>query len=99
MESGYGLCSAVYPHVDSKASALAYAIQMSTYYNEKTKRVSVDLKKAKRIFQFFTDNVTLPDVKKDSTEELSELYSTLVNTLTSLAEQKPPSMVSGIVKN
>lgn len=98
MESGYGLCSAVYPHVDSKASALTYAIQMSTHYNEKTKRVSVDLKKAKKIFQFFTDNVTLPEIKKDSTEELSELYSTLTNTLASLAEHKSPP-TAGIVKS
>lgn len=46
--------------VKDKATALQYALEISTYWNDG--KYDVDFEKAKKIFTFFCENVNLPDV-------------------------------------
>ena len=72
MSSALGLCGSFSPQINSKASAVTYAIQLCTSYNEKSRTCSVDTKKAQKIFNFITQNVDLPDVNKDAYAEIAE---------------------------
>ena len=72
MSSALGLCGSFGPQINSKASAVTYAIQLCTAYNEKSRTCTVDTKKAQKIFSFITQNVNLPDVAKDTYAEMAE---------------------------
>lgn len=72
MSSALGLCGSISPQINSKASAVTYAIQLCVTYNEKSRTCSVDTKKAQRIFNFITQNVNLPDVAKDAYADIAE---------------------------
>lgn len=65
-----GVGGAIGPQINSKASAVAYAIHLCTSFNEKSRTCSVDTKKAQKIYNFITANVQLPDVAKDTCAEL-----------------------------
>lgn len=72
MSSALGLCGSIRPQINSKASAVTFAIQLCTTYNEKSRTCSVDTKKAQKIFNFITQNVELPDVAKDAYANIAE---------------------------
>ncbi len=72
MSSTLGLCGSFCPQITSKASAVAFSIQLCTSFNEKSRTCSVDIKKAQRIFNFIAQNVQLPDVPKDTFVEMAE---------------------------
>lgn len=72
MSSTLGLCGHIGSQINSKASAVTYAIQLCTSYNEKSRTFSVDTKKAQKIFNFITQNVNLPDVSKDTYADIAE---------------------------
>lgn len=69
------------PQINSKASAVAYAISLCTSYNEKSNTCSVDVKKAQRILNFITQNVELPDVAKDAYAEVTEDFKPYLKSI------------------
>ena len=65
---------------NSKAGAMSFAILMSSSLGENgTRQVNYD--EAKKLFDFITENVALPDVEKD-------IYSEMMGALTGLATAK-----------
>ncbi len=72
MSSLLGISGSLGSQINSKASAVIYAINLSTTYNEKSRTCSVDTKKAQHIFNFITQNVNLPDVTKDAYADIAE---------------------------
>lgn len=65
---------------NSKAGAMSFAILMSLFLGEDgTRKVNYD--EAKKLFDFITENVALPDVAKDS-------YSEMMGALTGLVAAK-----------
>ena len=65
---------------NSKAGAMSFAILMSLFLGEDgTRKVNYD--EAKKLFDFITENVELPDVEKDS-------YSEMMGALTGLVVSK-----------
>ena len=61
---------------NSKAGAMSFAILMSLFLGEDgTRKVNYD--EAKKLFDFITDNVALPDVAKDSYSEIMGALSGL----------------------
>lgn len=61
---------------NSKAGAMSFAILMSLFLGEDgTRKVNYD--EAKKLFDFITENVELPDVAKDN-------YSEIIGALTGL---------------
>lgn len=65
---------------NSKAGAMSFAILMSSSLGENgTRKVNYD--EAKKLFDFITENVELPDVAKDS-------YSEIIGALTGLVTAK-----------
>ena len=94
MSSALGLCGAFNPQINSKASAVAYAIQLCTSYNEKSRTCSVDTKKAQRIFNFITQNVNLPDVSKDTYAEIAEEFKPYLERILKGLETKLDSFQS-----
>ena len=54
---------------NSKAGAMSFAILMSLFLGEDgTRKVNYD--EAKKLFDFITENVELPDVAKDNYSEI-----------------------------
>ncbi len=51
--------------IDSKGSAIAFAIMMSIEYPGLNKPPRVNYQKAQKLFDFICSNVNLPDVKKN----------------------------------
>lgn len=88
MSSSLGLCGTFNPQINTKASAVIYAIQLCTSYNEKSRTCSVDTKKARKIFDFITQNVNLPDVAKDSYAEAIEDLKPYIERLLKWYEAK-----------
>lgn len=84
MES-YGIYGA--QEIVSKAHAIAYVMQYCCIWNEKTKRASFDLKKAQKLLDFINKNAELPEVKKDPTQSLADMYETMMPILKKLAEK------------
>jgi hypothetical protein len=72
MSVALGLRGSISPQINSKASAVIYAIQLCTSFNEKNNACSVDIKKAQSIFNFITQNVELPEVTKDAYADIAE---------------------------
>ena len=72
MSVALGLRGSISPQINSKASAVIYAIQLCTSFNEKNNTCSVDIKKAQSIFNFITQNVELPEVTKDAYADIAE---------------------------
>lgn len=64
----------------SKAGALEFAIVMNTVGDENG-RAKVDYKEAKKLFDFICSNVSLPDVPRDSSDGISEVYSKMMEYL------------------
>lgn len=58
---GLGCCSTA---IDSKGSAIAFAVMMSLIYPGGGKSPRVNYRKAQKLFDFICSNVNLPDVKK-----------------------------------
>ena len=83
-----GVGGAIGPQINSKASAATYAIQLCTSYNEKSRTCSVDTKKARKILDFITQNVNLPDVAKDSYAEAIEDLKPYIERLLKRYEAK-----------
>ena len=72
----YGSCGSYMTAFNSKAGAMSFAILMSSSLGENgTRKVNYD--EAKKLFDFITENVALPDVAKDS-------YSDMMGALTGL---------------
>lgn len=88
MSSALGLCGSFGPQINSKASAVTYAIQLCTSYNEKSRTCTVDTKKAQKIFGFITQNVNLPDVAKDTYAEMAEDFKPYVERILKGLETK-----------
>lgn len=65
--------------VDSKATAMQYAIGFAIYYDEQGRHV--DKEKALEIYKLFTDNMELPDVP------MSDLMKTLTETVQEYKKQ------------
>lgn len=88
MSSALGLCGSFSPQINSKASAVTFAIQLCTTYNEKSRTCSVDTKKAQKIFNFITQNVNLPDVNKDAYAEIAEDFKPYIEGILKGLEAK-----------
>lgn len=81
MESVYSLgCGTVAP-LDSKGSAIYFAIVMSSSFSEKSRTRSVDYKKAQKLFDFICSNVNLPDVKSDGIEQAGAMINGIIEGL------------------
>jgi hypothetical protein len=65
------------PALDSKASAIDYAISMATNLDKNDKK-SIDLVLAAGIYNFITERVNLPDLPKDA---LAETYTPLLEVI------------------
>lgn len=65
MESCYALSGSPVPVIDSKGSAIAFAIMLSTELYGENKSRRVNYGKAQKLFDFICSNVKLPDVKTD----------------------------------
>lgn len=87
MSFAFGL-SGINPQINSKASAVTYAIQLCTSFSAKSNTCSVDVKKAQRIFNFITQNVELPDVAKDAYAEVLEDFKPYIESILKGAEAK-----------
>lgn len=83
-----GIGGAIGPQINSKASAVTYAIQLCTTFNEKSKTCSVDTKKAQKIFNFITHNVELPNVAKDAYAEIAEDFKPYLESVLKGLESK-----------
>lgn len=82
MDSVYSLCGGVAAPIDSKGSAISFAIVMCSSFSEKSKTRSVDYKKAQKLFDFICSNVKLPDVRPDCigfTDALINVVSEFIN--------------------
>lgn len=88
MSSALGLCGSFGPQITSKASAIAFSIQLCTSYNEKSRTRSVDIKKAQNIYNFITQNVELPDVAKDTYAEMTEDFKPHIERILKGLEEK-----------
>lgn len=88
MSSALGLCGSFAPQINSKASAVTYAIQLCTSFSAKSNTCSVDVKKAQRIFNFITQNVELPDVAKDTYAEMTEDFKPHIERILKGLEEK-----------
>ena len=72
----YGSCGSNMTAFNSKAGAMSFAILMSSSPGENgTRKVNYD--EAKKLFDFITENVALPDVGKDSYSEMMEALAGL----------------------
>jgi hypothetical protein len=80
--------SGIKPQINSKASAVTYAIQLCTSFSVKSNTCSVDVKKAQRIFNFITQNVELPDVAKDTYAEIAEDFKPYLESILKGLEAK-----------
>lgn len=80
--------SGINPQINSKASAVTYAIQLCTSFSAKSNTCSVDVKKAQRIFNFITQNVNLPDVSKDAYAEVLEDFKPYIEGILKGVEAK-----------
>lgn len=86
--------------LESNSAALLYSINMATKKN-KDDSLSVDLKKAGKIYKFIKENVTLPELKPDHTTDFYqkeiELFETLNQHLQILnqAGRKPDAVTEG----
>ena len=86
--------------LESNSAALLYSINMATKKN-KDGSLSVDLKKADKMYKFIKQSVTLPDLKPDHITDFyqkeTELLETLNQHLQKLnqAENKPSTMTEG----
>lgn len=70
---------------NSKAGAMSFAILMSSSLAENgTRKVNYD--EAKKLFDFITENVALPDVGKDSYSEMMRALAGLVTETCAAAE-------------
>ncbi|MBQ2001741.1 MAG: hypothetical protein II240_00385 [Bacteroidaceae bacterium] len=65
----YGLFGSNMTAFNSKAGAMSFAIMMSSSLGEDGTR-NVNYDEAKKLFDFITENVALPDVEKDSYSEM-----------------------------
>ena len=83
-----GVGGAIGTQINSKASAVAYAIQLCTSFNEKSRTCSVDTKKAQKIYNFITANVQLPDVAKDTYAEIAEDFKPYLDSILKGLEAK-----------
>lgn len=81
MDSVYSLCGSVAAPIDSKGSAISFAIVMCSSFSEKSKTRSVDYKKAQKLFDFICSNVKLPDVKPDGMEQAGAMINGLIESL------------------
>ena len=72
----YGSCGSNMTAFNSKAGAMSIAILMSLFLGEDGTR-NVNYDESKKLFDFITENVALPDVEKDS-------YSEMMGALTGL---------------
>lgn len=88
MSSALGLCGSFGPQITSKASAVAFSIQLCTSYNEKSRTCSVDINKAQNIYNFITQNVQLPDVAKDTYAEMTEDFKPYIERILKGLEEK-----------
>ena len=82
---GFGTTSTEY---SSRAFALAYAMNLATYTDRKSQRNKVDLKKARKIYDFILSNLDLPLVSKTNSDNLCDMYQTLLETVKGLGEAK-----------
>ena len=80
MDSVYslGCCSTV---IDSKGSAIYFAIVMSSLYSERNGARRVNYQKAQRLFDFICRNVKLPDVKPDGMEQAGAMIKEIIEGL------------------
>ena len=73
--------------LSSKAGAMEFAIVMNTTQDENSRAV-VDYREAKRLFDFICRNVKLPEVGRDSMDNLSEGYVKLMEVLAKEVDKK-----------
>ena len=86
--------SGIKPQINSKASAVTYAIQLCTSFSAKSNTCSVDVKKAQKIFNCITQNVELPDVAKDTYAEIAEDFKPYLESILKGLEAKLQSSQS-----
>lgn len=73
--------------LSSKAGAMEFAIVMNTTQDGNGRAV-VDYREAKRLFDFISRNVKLPEVERDSMDNLSEGYVKLMEMLAKEVDKK-----------
>lgn len=83
---GLGGCSTT--AIDSKGTAIAFAILMSSSYCGQNHTRRVNCKKAQKIFDFICSNVNLPDVKPDPMDGLNAKLGGLMGILEKTMAEK-----------
>lgn len=73
--------------LSSKAGAMEFAIVMNTTQDANGRAV-VDYREAKRLFDFISRNVKLPEVGRDPMDNLSEGYVKLMEMLAKEVDKK-----------
>ena len=76
--SYYGLCGSDMTAFNSKAGAMSFAIQMSSFIGENGMK-KVDYDEAEKLYSFITEHVDLPNVERDS-------YAEMMSAVTGLAK-------------
>lgn len=66
--------------LESNSAALLYSINMATKKN-KDDSLSVDLKKASKIYKFIKESVTLPDLKPDRAADFYQKSTEMLDAL------------------
>ena len=94
------LCGLYIPReIESNSAALLYSINVATKKN-KDGSLSVDIKKAEKLFKFMKQNVDLPNLKQDKPDPFLQKSTDALDVLCKLLdkiEQKnyPPNEAEG----
>ena len=96
-----GICGLYLPReIESKSAALLHAMDLASRRTEKGV-VTVDTKKAQKLYNFIKANVELPDVKTNREEPLlkkcSAVLDTICETLGSAIEARDMAKVNTVM--
>lgn len=70
-------CCGIYsPQIKSKSDLMKYCLEFTARRNKKREFICHNIAKAKKLFDFFLENVNLPDVE---TQPEREMYSGLMS--------------------
>lgn len=74
----------------SKAQAITFALNLCSSYNEKTGVKRIDIKRAKKVFDFIITNVDLPDVPKTTHENIMDYIAPMLISLKGAQDRAAP---------
>lgn len=80
MDNIYALGCTTAP-IDSKGTAMYFAILMSSSYCGQSGTRRINYKKAKKLFDFICSNVDLPEVKPDPMAHAEALFKSAIDSI------------------